>query len=160
MNPQRPVAVAADSLPDRAGSAYPSPFDEPCNPRSKRALGDPFGLTDFGVNILTVPPGSWSSQRHAHSHEDEWIYVLSGEPTLVTDAGETTLKPGMCAGFPAGETNGHHLVNNTDSPVTCIEVGSRNADDDAVYSDIDMQLRQRSRGGTYSHKDGTPYPKR
>ena len=93
-------ALAAMSLPVRRGTRYPAPFDAPCAAREKRALGDAFGLADYGVNLVTLPPGSWSSQRHWHSVEDELIYVLEGEPVLVTDAGRTPLKPGMCAGFP------------------------------------------------------------
>jgi uncharacterized cupin superfamily protein len=151
------AAIKATDIPEKRGSAYPSPHDEPCVARSNRSLGDAFGLTDFGANLLTLAPGAWSSQRHWHSHEDELIYVLEGEPSLVTDAGEQVLAPGSVAGFPAGDTDGHHLVNNSDEPALVLVLGSRKADDDVVYSDIDMQLLKRAQGGRFKHKDGEPY---
>ena len=150
-------AVPAASLTSRRGSGYPAPFAAPCAGREKRALGDAFGLADYGVNLVVLPPGAWSSQRHWHSAEDELIYILDGEPTLVTDAGRTPLSPGMCAGFPAGERNGHHLINETDTPVTYLEVGSRRENDDVDYPDIDMRVVGRGRGGAFVRKDGTPY---
>lgn len=151
------VAHVAASLPARRGSGYPAPFDGPCAGRSKHALGDAFGLADFGANLVTLPPGAWSSQRHWHSAEDELIYVLEGAPTLITEAGRTQLGPGMCAGFPKGAADGHHLVNETATPVVYLEVGSRRAHDDVEYSDIDMRVRGRAQGGGFSRKDGTPY---
>ena len=150
-------AIAATSVTPRCGSRYPRPFSVPCAGREKHALGDAFGLSQYGVNLVTLPPGTWSSQRHWHSGEDEFVYVLEGRPTLVTDDGRTLLAPGMCAGFPAGEANGHHLVNDTDEAVTYLEVGTRREDDDVDYPDIDMQIRGRGTGGTYTHRDGTPY---
>lgn len=150
-------AIDAKSVAERRGSSYPAPFDAPCAGRAKRALGDVFGLADYGVNLVTLPPGTASSQRHWHSAEDEFIYVLAGMPTLVTDAGRTPLCPGMCAGFPADSGDGHHLINETDDEVTYLEVGSRRPGDDVVYSDIDMRIVGRGRGGGYRHKDGTPY---
>jgi uncharacterized cupin superfamily protein len=158
MTERKPATVTAAELPVKSGSSYPAPYDEPCRGRHRQVLGDVFGLDDFGVNHMTLDPGAWSSQRHWHTHEDEFVFVLSGHPTLVTDAGETLLGPGMCAGFPAGEANGHHLVNNTDEPVVYLEMGSRKADDDGHYADIDMQILQRSKGGKFTRKDGTPYP--
>jgi uncharacterized cupin superfamily protein len=159
MSEKTAPAIAADSVPSKRGASYPAPFDQPCAARERRALGDAFGLNDFGVNLMTLPPGVWSSQRHWHSHEDEFVYVLAGNPTLVTDAGRTRLAPGMCAGFPAGAANGHHLVNETDAPVTLLEVGSRKPDDDCYYADIDMQiLKRNSRDREYTRRDGTPYP--
>lgn len=152
-------AVVATALPEQRGSDYPSPFDQPCSNRSKWVLGNAFGLNDFGVNLVTLNPGAWSAQRHWHSHEDELVYVLSGSPTLVTDAGETALAPGMTAGFPAGAQDGHHLVNRTDQPVTYLEIGSRKLDDDCHYPDADLQILKGARGGWYSHLDGTPYPR-
>ncbi len=118
-------------------------------------MGDPFGLTDFGVNLVELPPGAWSSQRHWHSHEDEFVYILQGHPTLITDEGETELAPGMCAGFKAGEANGHHLVNKTSAPVTYLEMGSRSAEDDGFYSDIDLRILKRAKGGEFTRKDGS-----
>ena len=160
MKEPQPIAVDAAALPCRRGTHYPPPFDAPCAEREKRALGDAFGLTDYGVNVVTLPPGVWSSQRHWHSREDELIYVISGRPTLVTDTGRTLLAPGMCAGFRAGDGNGHHLINETEEPVIYLEVGSRRDDDDDVeYPDIDMRAVGRARGGRFTRKDGTPYPR-
>ena len=150
-------AVVAAEVAARLGSRYPAPFDAACAARRKQALGDAFGLRDFGVNLVTLPPGAWSSQRHWHSEEDEFVYVLAGEPVLVTDAGRTPLEPGMCAGFAAGSRDGHHLRNETDAPVLYLEVGSRRAGDDVEYPDIDMRVRRRASGGGYARKDGTPY---
>ena len=157
MSKSTPPAIDAAQLAPRRGSGYPAPFAGPCAGREKRALGDPFGISDYGVNRVTLPPGAWSSQRHWHSREDELIYVLEGEPTLVTDAGRTLLAPGMCAGFPAGAANGHHLVNETDASVVYLEVGGRRDDDDVHYSDIDMRIVARGRGGVFTRKNGSPY---
>jgi uncharacterized cupin superfamily protein len=150
-------ALKAMDIPEKRGSSYPNPHDEPCVERSNRRLGDVFGLADFGANLLTLEPGAWSSQRHWHSHEDELIYVLEGAPSLITDAGEQLLEPGSVAGFPAGSTDGHHLVNNGDGPALVLVVGSRKLEDDAFYSDIDMQLLKRAQGGRFTHKNGEPY---
>ena len=157
VNDDKPVAIDATSVPLRRGSNYPHPFSEPCAGRRKHALGDAFGLTDYGVNRVTLPPGTWSSQRHWHSDEDELVYILEGNPTLVTGAGRTRLEPGMCAGFAAGVPNGHHLVNDTERSVVYLEVGSRRRGEDVDYPDIDMQIKGRGLGGVYLHKDGTPY---
>lgn len=157
MSEQKSAAVHVDSLDVTTGSGYPSPFDEPCKARARRRLGDVFGLTDFGVNIVELPPGAWSSQRHWHTHEDEFVYILSGTPTLITDEGETLLTAGMCAGFKAGDPNGHQLVNHSDAPVTYLEMGSRNVEDDGHYPDIDLECLKRAKGGTFTRKDGTPY---
>lgn len=144
-------------LVPRIGTRYPAPFDEPCKQRERRALGDEFGLTQFGVNQVTLPPGAWSSQRHWHVHEDEFIYVVSGEPTQITDAGEAVLKPGMVAGYPAGDRDGHHLVNKTDRPVVYLEVGSRHPEEQADYPDIDMRVEKKGNAFRFLHRDGTPY---
>ena len=157
MNESKRVAIDAETPPTRLGSGYPNPYDQPCADRKKKPLGDAFNLSDYGVNLVSLPPGTWSSQRHWHSLEDEFIYILQGRPILVTDEGETRLEPGMCAGFPAGVANGHHLVNNTDDDVAYLEVGSRRDDDDVEYSDIDMQVKRRGYGTGFTHKDGTPY---
>lgn len=146
----------AIDVPEKRGSRYPSPFDEPCRERSDRSLGDAVGLRDFGVHLLTLAAGAWSSQRHWHSHEDELIYVLEGTPTLVTDEGETLLEPGDFAGFRAGSQNGHHVVNEAEEPAKLLVVGSRKPEDGAFYSDIDMQILGRGRGGTFTTKDGKP----
>ena len=157
MTETNPAAIEARSVAPRRGSGYPRPFSVPCAGREKHALGDAFALSQYGVNLVTLPPGAWSSQRHWHSEEDEFIYILDGRPTLVTDEGRTPLAPGMCAGFPAGAANGHHLVNETDASVIYLEVGSRRIGDDVDYPDIDMRIKGRGRGGTYAHRDGAPY---
>ena len=142
------------NAPVRVGTAYPSPFDAPCLERFRRRLGDAGGLTDFGVNLLTLKPGVWSSQRHWHRKEDEFIYILSGEVTLVTDAGEEILRGGDCAAFPKNDGNGHHLINRSDRDVLCLEIGTRSGGDFATYPDIDL-LADPAKG--YTHQDGTPY---
>ncbi|HEX8741438.1 MAG TPA: cupin domain-containing protein [Casimicrobiaceae bacterium] len=146
------------SIAVHMGSGYPAPFDQPVAGRERRRLGDAGGLTQFGVNLLRLPPGAWSSQRHWHSAEDEFVYVLSGELTLVTDAGAETLRPGDCIAFPKGRTDGHHLVNRGDVDATCLEVGSRVADDFTTYPDIDLLFDPAV--DAYTHRDGTPYPTR
>lgn len=147
-----------ESIPVHTGSSYPAPFHEPCATRKRQRLGDAGGLTDFGINRLELPPGTWSSQRHWHSTEDEFVYVLSGEVVLVTDAGEEVLHAGDCAAFPKNVANGHHLINKSDRAAVCIEVGSRTTTDVCTYSDIDMRID--SRDERYRHNDGTPYPAR
>ena len=138
------------------GTLYPPPFDEPCLKRVRRRLGDAAGLSQFGVNLQRLPPGQWSSQRHWHSAEDEFVWIVEGEVVLVSDAGEEVLRAGDCAGFKAGDFDGHHLQNRSDRDALILEVGSRRRDVDATtYSDIDMKLEP---GGGYLHRDGTPYP--
>jgi uncharacterized cupin superfamily protein len=141
------------------GSRYPGPFDAPCAARLRQRLGDAAGLTDFGVNLLRLPPGAWSSQRHWHSAEDEFAYVLEGEVVLVTDAGEEILRSGDCAGFKAGVKDGHHLQNRSTQEAVVLEIGSRKvAEDEGEYPDIDLRFLKGAAG--FAHKDGTPYPKR
>jgi uncharacterized cupin superfamily protein len=138
---------------ERKGSSYPPPYDAPCAERVRKRLGDAAGLSDFGVNLITLLPGVWSSQRHWHSHEDEFVFVVSGEVVLITDEGETVLRSGNCAGFPKGVSNGHQLVNRSNAPAVCLEVGTRSADDVCTYSDIDLIS-----GPTgYTRKDGSAY---
>jgi len=120
-------------------------------------LGEAGGLRDFGVNLMTLPPGSWSSQRHWHSDEDEFVYVLEGEVTLMEDAGATVLVAGDCATFPKGSGDGHHLINNSSATAVYLEVGSRNPRDLTTCSDVDMMSS--SADGRFVHKDGSPYPK-
>jgi len=122
----------------RTGSSYPAPFQAECATRIKRALGDAAGLTRFGVNLVRLNPGDWSAQRHWHSREDEFVYVLEGELTLVTDAGEQVLAAGMTAGFPAGVEDGHCLVNRGTAVAAYLEVGDRSREDVARYPDIDL----------------------
>ena len=128
--------------------------------RRKRALGDALGLTHFGVNLVELEPGAWSSQRHWHSAEDEFVYVVSGEVTLVTDAGRQVLGSGMIAGFPAGVADGHHLINESGEPAVYLEVGDRRDEVDQVdYPDIDMVLTPESGGRVFRHRDGRVYDK-
>src|SRR5215475_4632257 len=117
--------VDLKSVQVRIGSSYPAPLDGPCRDRRRAALGDAVGLSQFGVNLLTLPPGVWSSQRHWHSAEDEFVWVLDGEVTLVTDAGEEVLRAGDCAGFKGGDQNGHCLRNYSNADATILEIGSR-----------------------------------
>lgn len=152
-----PKRIEAAALAAIIGTTYPPPFDEPCRARQRKKLGDAAGLTQFGINLLTLPPGAWSSQRHWHTASDEFIYVLEGEVTLVTDHGAELLRAGDSAGFKAGDANGHHLQNRSAKDVLILEMGTRLGNDGAFYSDIDMIVP----AGTvsYAHRDGTPYPK-
>ncbi len=150
-------AIHVQVVEAHVGSSYPAPFDADCAGRERRRLGDAFGLTQFGVNLLRLPPGQWSSQRHWHHGEDEFVYVLDGEVTLVTDAGEQTLRPGMAAGFKAGVPDGHHLVNRSARDAVVLEVGTRLEQDPVDYSDIDMLVRIVGGEERFVQKDGTPY---
>ncbi len=147
------------TAPRGEGSRYPAPFDAPCRARHWLKLGDAAGLTQFGVNLVTLPPGTWSSQRHWHAHEDEFVWVLEGEVVLVTDAGEQRLRAGDSAGFKAGSRDGHCLQNRSQAAVQLLVVGSRNDADYGEYPDIDLKYLpgRYSGGGGYVHKDGTPY---
>ena len=148
--------IDIDSAPVRRGTGYPPPFDAPCRERTRWRLGDAAGLSQFGVNLLRLAPGTWSSQRHWHTAEDEFVWVLEGEVVLIDDDGETTLRPGDCAGFRAGEPNGHHLVNRSDADAVLLEVGSRRPNEDgADYPDIDLMIPAGTRD--FHHKDGRPY---
>jgi uncharacterized cupin superfamily protein len=147
--------IDVGAAPGRKGSPYPAPFDAPCAERVRQRLGDAGGLTDFGVNLMHLPPGNWSSQRHWHSHEDEFVYVLQGEVTLIEDSGETLLRAGDCAAFPKGTGNGHHMINRSDMVAVYLEVGSRQPADLTTCSDIDMMSANAD--GRFVHKDGTPY---
>lgn len=142
-------------VPVRTGSGYPPPYDAPCADRTRKRLGDAGGLQDFGVNLMTLPPGGWSSQRHWHSAEDEFVYVLEGELTLIEDQGETILRAGDCAAFPKNSGNGHHMINRSDAVAVYLEVGSRHPQDLTTCSDIDMMSSNAD--GRFVRKDGTPY---
>jgi uncharacterized cupin superfamily protein len=148
------LSTATATAETRKGSAYPPPFDAPCRERERVRLGRAAGLTQFGVNRLRLAPGTWSSQRHWHSHEDEFILVLEGEVVLVTDDGEERLIAGDCAGFPAGRRDGHHLQNRSSRDAFVLEVGTSNeAVDTTTYPDIDMLALPEG----YVRRDGTKY---
>ena len=152
-----PKRIDPKDLPVNIGTFYPPPHDRPCRARERRKLGDAAGLTQFGVNLLRLKPGVWSSQRHWHTEQDEFVYVLEGEVVLVTDTGEEILNAGDCAGFKAGDTDGHHLQNRSDTDALLLEIGTRVSNDSGEYPDIDMAFIM---GGPamYTRKDGTPYP--
>jgi len=151
------AAMDPASIAPRTGSSYPKQFRQQVASRRKRALGEALGLSHYGVNLVELAPGAWSSQRHWHSAEDEFVYVVSGEVTLITDGGRQLLGAGMVAGFPAGKADGHHLVNESKQPAVYLEVGDRSDDDEVRYPDIDMRLTRRSQGRVYRHDDGRPY---
>jgi uncharacterized cupin superfamily protein len=151
-----PKKIDLAKAPAAAGTLYPSPFDEPCRKRRRIKIGDAAGLTQFGVNLCTLPPGAWSSQRHWHTRCDELIQVVEGEVVLVTDEGEEILRAGDWAGFKAGDTDGHCLQNRSQKPVVLLEIGTRDPADEARYSDLDMITLAGKPG--YHHRDGTPYP--
>ena len=153
----KPSKLDPKTITPRTGTIYPPEFAGPLKGREKRALGDVFGLTQYGVNLATLAPGTWSSQRHWHEKEDEFIFVIEGDITLIDDAGEHLLKPGMCAGFKAGVVNGHHLVNKTKTPATYLEIGTRSADEVAAYPDIDMKAVKTDGKFVVTRKDGTGF---
>lgn len=150
-------AVDPEAVAVRTDSTYPKEFRGQVAGRAKRALGDAAGLTRYGVNLVELPPGAWSSQRHWHSEEDEFVYVVSGQVTLVTDGGRQVLVAGMAAGFPAGNADGHHLVNEGDTPAVFLEIGNRSDADVVEYPDIDLRLTSRAEGREYLHRDGRPF---
>lgn len=152
----RPALDPADVTP-RTTSLYPEPFRSRVLPREKRALGDALGLTRIGVNLTTLFPGVESSMRHHHTHEDELIFVLEGEVVLRTDEGEQLLTAGTCAGFAAGDGNGHQLVNRSDRPARYLEISNRHPEDSAEYPDVDLAYRKVDGRWVMTRKDGTPY---
>jgi uncharacterized cupin superfamily protein len=143
-------------VPAEAGSNYPRPFDAPCSGQTSRRLARHAGLTLFGVNLRVIEPGAWSSQRHWHSHEDEFVWVLEGELTLVSEAGDEVLRAGDGAAFRRGDADGHHLINKSSRPAKVFEIGNSDPRDRCVYPDIDVVVEPGVAG--YSHRDGTPYP--
>ncbi len=151
--PQHATVIDPATVEIRHGSSYPPDLARFAAGRSKQRLGDIAGLTNFGVNLVRLAPGAWSSIRHWHSHEDEFVYILEGEAVLITDAGEQLLRPGMAAGFPGGVADGHHLVNRTDAVVTYLEVGARNPADDCFYPDADLLARHGE--DFFRRKDGS-----
>lgn len=157
MSNDHPLAIVASTAPLRTKrSNYPEPFFSRMAKREKRPLGDLFGLKNFGVNLTTLKPGGESALLHIHSKQDELIYILEGEPTLVTDRGEVLLKPGMCAGFPCGGL-AHHLVNRTDRDVIYLEIGDRTPGDEGSYPNDDIQAVLVDGKWQFAHKGGRPY---
>jgi len=157
-NRSYPIAVVAHDVPPRAKlSNYPEPFASLMAARRKRSLGDLFGLSNFGVNLTTLAPGGTSALRHAHSRQDEFVYILQGYPKLHTDEGTTNLAPGMCAGFRAGTGNAHRLINDTDADVVFLEIGDRTPGDECHYPDADVKALMVDGEWTFTHKDGSPY---
>jgi uncharacterized cupin superfamily protein len=147
---------ARDIAPHARQTNYPEPFASLVRGREKRRLGDAFGLTNFGVNLTRLKPGAQSSVRHGHSRQDEFVYILEGRPTLVTNAGPTPLEPGVCAGFKAGSGDAHHLKNETGEDVWYLEIGDRSAGDAAHYPDDDLEVRVVDGAYLFSRKDGSP----
>jgi uncharacterized cupin superfamily protein len=153
-----PVAIVAAEAPARTKPTnYPEPFASRMSGRLKRPLGDLFGLTHFGVNLTKLAPNASSALRHAHTKQDEFVYILQGHPTLHTDEGRTRLSPGMCAGFKAGTGNGHRLVNETREEVIYLEMGDRTPGDEGSYPDDDLKAQMIDGQWKFVHKDGTPY---
>jgi uncharacterized cupin superfamily protein len=156
--PNAPVAVVAAQAPPRTKpSIYPEPFASRMAGRVKHPLGDLFGLSNFGVNLVRLLPGAGSALRHAHSRQDEFVYIVQGNAVLITDAGETQLSAGMCAGFKSGTGNGHQLLNRSSEEVIYLEVGDRSAGDTVVYPDDDLQAAFVEGKWQFAHKDGSPY---
>ena len=154
----KPVALLASEAPTRTKpSNYPEPFASRMEGRVKKPLGDIFGLTNFGVNLTRLAPKAVSSLRHAHTKQDEFIYILQGRPVLHTDEGRTQLSPGMCAGFKAGTGNGHHLVNESTEEVVYLEAGDRTPGDEGSYPDDDLKALLVEGKWQFVHKDGAPY---
>ena len=153
-----PVAIVAAEAPEKTKpTSYPEPFASRMAGRLKRPLGDVFGLSNFGVNLTRLAPGAVSALRHAHTKQDELVYILEGHPTLHTDEGRTRLAPGMCAGFRQGTGNGHRLVNETGADVVYLEIGDRTPGDEGSYPDDDIQAAFVDGKWKFVHKDGSPY---
>lgn len=147
--------IDIQSAPEIVGTYYPTEFRNVSRDRLRRRLGAAGGLTQLGVNLTRLPPGQWSSQRHWHSHEDEFVFVLEGEVVLIEDSGETTLASGDCAAFPKGSSDGHHLVNRSGADAVYLEIGTFHPDDVTTCSDVDMMSANAD--GVFRHKDGAPY---
>jgi len=157
MSKLKAPAFNPKDLPEQSSTGYPEPYKSRVAGRHKRRLGDHAGLRNFGVNLTRLEPGAESSMRHWHTKQDEFIYVMEGEVTLITNAGRQKLRAGMAAGFPAGRADGHQLVNETEKPVLYLEIGDRTSGDGATYSDVDMAARMVDGKWVFTHKDGSPY---
>lgn len=151
------MLINPESVPEQTGSNYPQELQHIIKGRSRKRLGKAAGLTNFGVNLVTLQPGSCSSIRHWHGKQDEFIYIVEGEITLVTNEGEQHLKPGDCAGFPAGEVNGHHLINQSNSLVKYLEIGDKTPGDTVNYPDVDLVAKDSDTGWVFTRKDGSSY---
>jgi uncharacterized cupin superfamily protein len=151
------MIIDPQEVPESKGTSYPEPFKSFVAGRTKKRLGNAAGLKNFGVNLVKLEPGSCSALRHWHSNQDELVYILEGEVTVVTNAGEQILKPGMAAGFPAGEANGHHLINRSSTVAVYLEIGDRTPNDIANYPDDDLMAKDDSGKWVFLHKDGSPY---
>ena len=157
MSKLKSPAFDPKALPETSSSGYPEPYKSRVAGRYRRRLGDQAGLKNFGVNLTRLDPGAESSMRHWHEKQDEFIYVVEGEVTLVTDAGRQKLGPGMAAGFPAGRADGHQLVNETQKPVLYLEIGDRTPGENASYPDVDLAMRTVDGKIVFTHKDGSPF---
>ena len=146
-----------NQVPARTGSSYPDPFKHANGAKIRRQLGIAGGLTQFGVNLSTLPPGTQSALRHWHAEEDEFVMIVSGQATLIDDDREDGMSPGDVACFPAGEPNGHHIVNRSDADVVILEVGTRSATETGHYPDDDLSARKTAEGYVFTRNDGTPY---
>ena len=153
------MLINPESVPEHTGSNYPQELQQIVEGRSRKRLAKAAGLTNFGVNLVTLQPGSCSSIRHWHDKQDEFVYIIEGEITLVTDEGEQILKPGACAGFPAGEANGHHLINQSDAVARYLEIGDKTSGDLVNYPDVDLVAKDSDSGWVFTHKDGSIYDK-
>lgn len=151
------MIINPENIPDKTSSNYPEQFKSLVAGRSKKRLGDAAGLQNFGVNLVKLAPGSCSALRHWHTKQDEFIYVLEGEITLITDSGEQTLTPGMAAGFCSGVADGHHLINRSNSIVTYLEIGDRTSGDQVNYPDVDLVANDNPNGWVFTRKDGSLY---
>lgn len=149
--------IDLSAVPKRKGTEYPAEFRAVSADRLRQRLGEAGGLTALGVNLTRLPPGNWSSQRHWHSHEDEFVYIVSGEITLIEDREETLMRAGDCASFPKGNGNGHHMINRSHQDAVYLEIGSYHPDDLTTCSDVDMMSANAD--GRFLHKNGTPYAK-
>ncbi len=147
-------AIDPATIKPRIGSGYPKRLQADCAKREKRVLGDPVGITRYGVNLVRLPPGTASALRHWHTKEEEFVYIVEGEIELVTDAGAQTLKTGMAAGFPAGKADGHHLVNRSSRDAVYLEIGDRYEDDECVYPDHDLRLIPADGDQVFVDRDG------
>jgi uncharacterized cupin superfamily protein len=148
--------IHISSVPVRRGSGYPAPFDQPCSERLRQPLARSQGITRFGVNLAVIPPGGWTSQRHWHSQEDEFVWILEGELILISNDGEEILRAGDSVAFIAGEPDGHHLINRSALPAKLLEIGNADPKDRCVYPDIDLLIEAGAPG--FTHRDGLPYP--